>query len=277
MKASQGPVERISLLLGHHMADFPPEILEQIFTSGGETLQIFKYYSLVCSSWRGPAQRELFGSAELTITRLDQLVSSFASLTYTTLIEDELYLCSLISTVPILHISFFAPSSLDSKFPEFIQRFRRVEKISFSHDTKRYLFGGDFFSAIKPALLLLFQLPTLKSVSIQANGLPIWLIPACGHANELQFTDIPPQNYRWNPFQAEHLSSHHLKTIYLEGLGENVVAFVDWLRGHSRRISTAKIVDASLYFHSNPVSWNYPFSLFLNVTDLRLRFNRCVY
>ncbi|KAF5357258.1 hypothetical protein D9756_006492 [Leucocoprinus leucothites] len=258
------------------MVELPPEILEHIFTSIQENRsQNYRDCSLVCSRWRSPAQRELFGIAAFTITRLDLVISSLDSFTYTTLVEDT-YLCSLISSVPILRISLFGSSNFDPKFPEFLQLFSQVKKLSLSHDTKRLLFDECQFHSIKSSFIHLISLPTLTSISGHAHGLPAWLLPACTHLKELKWTDIPSQRryLRRHPLHDEGYFSGGLTTMHLEGSGAKIVSFIAWLHKNAESMSASQVKNVTLCFRSNPLSWSYPFSLLCNVTNLTLRFNQ---
>ncbi|KAJ3571785.1 hypothetical protein NP233_g3518 [Leucocoprinus birnbaumii] len=259
------------------MAELPPEILEHIFTGvTGDRCQNYRYFSLVCSSWRGPAQRELFGIATFTVTRLDLLVSSLDHFSYTSLL-DNIYLCSLIASVPQLRISLFNSSALDPKFPAFLRLFTRIKKLFLSHNTKLYLFDEHHPHTLKSALLQLIHLPTLTSMVAHAQSLPIWFIPACVHLEDLQWISLPLQHRSVNPHLIGRDSSTcHLTNLYLEGSGANIISFMSWARRNSQSMPMFKVKNVTLCFRSNPHIWNYPFSLFCNATNVTLKFNQSI-
>jgi hypothetical protein len=255
------------------MAQTPAEILDHVFSIEDSSFQDFKAYSLVCSGWRCPAQRELFGRATIRISRLDKLVSFLTSITFTSLLEDT-YICSLISRAVHLRISLGENSPLDPNLADFFRLLNRVENLSLSRQT-RYLFQESVFSAIQSSFLHLLNSSALHRVVIHADSFPVELLPACVHVKELYWVDIPPLALSHSTLQVSGFSSHSLQTILLEGSAKNTMQYIRWLHDRSEEVSTSNIKDAAFYFTSDPSFPDEFCSLFKNISTLTLRYDAC--
>lgn len=256
------------------IADFPEEILAHIFKEG--TIRDLKRYSLVCSDWQLPAQRELFHLATFTITRLDVL--SPLPIPYSTLTKDNRY-SYLGPTIRALHIGLRGRTPIDPEFPTFIESLTGIETIYFTNQTGQFLFEEITSFETRSALLGLFRRPSLRKLVINTDYFPITLVQICTHLKSLSWTWSNSTSYNSNPQwniagDGDDVHPPDITDVTLSGDGQAVYTFTQWLKDPSR-IPTNKIKHTTLDFSSIPQSWKKLFSAFSSITHLTLRSNFC--
>ncbi|KAF9441758.1 hypothetical protein P691DRAFT_765920 [Macrolepiota fuliginosa MF-IS2] len=260
----------------------PPETLAQIFKSKGTDLrgsvaEELKNYSLTCSRWRFPAQRELFSN--FTITSLN-CPRSPGSLPYSVIAKDRRY-SHLGPAIRRLHIALLVSSEADPHFYLFLEQLAAVSTITFTHSSALMFFQREVFTPdMRAALKGLFRLPSFTTLVVASPGFPLALIPSCIHVRTLVMHSYTcgsqPNLDSWYHLRSDEdglAEFSHIETIDLLGDSKYIDGFTTWFRDPKRGMSTRGIRHATIQFFLNrPAGPQTIFCNFGNVTHLTIRF-----
>ncbi|KAJ3571787.1 hypothetical protein NP233_g3510 [Leucocoprinus birnbaumii] len=268
--------------------ELPPEILSNIFKRefkrrGPSQLEEIKRYSLVCSSWRFPAQHELFST--FVITSLNRPRSRNA-LPYSIIAKDQRY-SHIGPSIQVLQITLRHPLTIpvDPDFYLFLAHLSAVHVLIFTNDSAKILFRTDVFTPqLRNALRNLFQLPTLVKLAVSTAGFPLAVIPSASNLHSLVLFSstrgLGPLCDAWYDVREEGQREVvragpqiRVRDLNLFGDPDYIDGFTTWLRDPKHQMSTTRLSHATIQFYrSIPAGPKTIFCDFRHVEDLTVQF-----
>ncbi|KAF5357002.1 hypothetical protein D9756_006484 [Leucocoprinus leucothites] len=269
--------------------ELPPEILSNVFRKefkhrGPSHLEEIKRYSLVCSSWRFPAQHELFSTFYITSLYRPR---SRNALPYSTIAKDERY-SHIGPSIQVLQVCLRYPLAVpdvDPDFHLFLAHLSAVHVLILTNDTAKILFQSDIFTPqLRNALRNLFQLPTLVKLAVSTAGFPLAMIPSCSNLHSLVLFSstrgLGPLCDAWYDVReggqgelARTGPKIRVKDLNLFGDPDYIDGFTTWLRDPKHQMSTSRLTHATIQFYrSIPAGPKTIFCDFRNVEYLTVQF-----
>lgn len=252
---------------------------------GRTSINQLKNCSLVCSSWRFPAQRELFSS--FTVSSLDRPKSPNA-LPYSVIAKDYKY--SFIGpAIRVLQINLRSPlskSQIDPDFHLFLQHLPAVKTVAYTGDSGEIFFNREVFSlAMRSAIRNLFRLPTLVAVVVKTAGFPLATLSSCSGLRRLVLCSptrgLPANCDPWYDLregkdsrEKSAITGYSISELGLSGDSEFIGGLTNWLHDAKNGIYAKRVVSAALFFYCNmPTQPRTPlFCNFRRLEYLRISF-----
>lgn len=233
-----------------------PELLGHIFDrnldKGPYVSYELKKYSLVCSNWRYPAQRELF-----KVFRVESLSNAPLypnSLEYSMIAKDRRH-SHIGPAIQVLWLSLRIATLVDPDFHLFLRNLTSVKTLRFGRMSSRMLFQEHFTPEIRSALQHLLRIPTLRTLVVNSNDFPLSLILYCAHLRQLRFhwnhDHTPNPDHQYDFREHQDTSAPNLAELILRSDARQLAIFTTWLRDPRYNISIEGLQRMELHFHSS--------------------------
>lgn len=231
--------------------DLPPEVLTRIF----KTVSIIEdeasekatlcNLALVCSKWRGVAQRDIFGGLVISPDFSSSIIQELAN-------NEHSHIGSYISTL-IFALPDPQVYQLPPEFPKFLRGLTLLREIQLLSASGQHLFESKATPELRDALLHVFRLPSFTTIASSTTYFPLQVLSYCPNLEDLliRWSRLNPPNYEpYNLEQRTSTSPLKLRVLQLLGKAEEIERFNEAMLGEGGRISTSQLRKVSLVFGS---------------------------
>lgn len=252
--------------------DLPPEVLTRIF----KTVSIIEdeasekatlcNLALVCSKWRGVAQRDIFGGLVISPDFSSSIIQELAN-------NEHSHIGSYISTL-IFALPDPQVYQLPPEFPKFLRGLTLLREIQLLSASGQHLFGSKATPELRDALLHVFRLPSFTTIASSTTYFPLQVLSYCPNLEDLliRWSRLNPPNYEpYNLGQRTSTSPLKLRVLQLLGKAEEIERFNEVMLGEGGRISTSQLRKVSLVFGSTlPTGSGTIFARCQSVQELKI-------
>ncbi len=253
----------------------PSEVLSHIFKAASiveddaSEKATLSNLALVCSKWRGVAQRNMFGGLVISPEFSSSMIQELA-------VNDQhshigTYISTLIFALPDPQAYQLPP-----EFPKFLRGLTMLREIKLLSASGQHLFGSTVSPELRDALLHVFRLPSFTTIASSTTYFPLHALSYCPNLENLtiRWSRFNPPRYEPYNFGGQTSTSPPKpRVLQLLGKAEEIGRFNEIMLGEGGRISTSRFQKVSLVFSSTlPKGSGTIFARCQSVEELKIVF-----